>query len=733
MTFHDHLTMERRARLAAERLFEQRQAELCEANRMVSEHSRRLTTEFAQKRDEAEHLRDENEIVRHDLVRAQDAVEVAERRLWDSIETIQDGFAVFDGSSRLVTANHAYLAVFDGLSDVGTGTSYHDLLKIAVEEGLVDIGTESRTAWCARMLARWRQPVIEPAVIRFWNGRYVRLLDRRTHAGDMVTLALNITSTIRREKALKKAREKAEAANRAQSAFLANMSHEIRTPMNGVVGMADILLESGLDEEQRLYVQTIRNSGEALLTIINDVLDYSKIEAERLTIYPAPFDLENTIQEVLTLLSPKAQEKRILLELDYDLFLPTRLVGDGGRFRQVLTNLVGNAVKFTESGSVKVRVLGRPAGPGYRHVTISVEDTGIGIAPEMRRHIFGEFNQVEGEMNRRFDGTGLGLTISKRLVELMAGDIWVESEVGKGSCFSFRVKVPVAEEEGEERKVADWIDRAFLLDPDDRSRQATTAQLVALGLPVVRVADGRALRATPLGPRDILVVSDPSGDKSACDKLGQLILDVRPTLTLLLTRNAACPSPDDGAGRIEVMRHPVLRQHLLEALETPACPAADDAKTPVLPAAAKTRRLRVLAAEDNKTNQLVFSKMVSSMDIDILFANDGKEAVELFQTFRPDILFTDISMPVMDGKEAASSIRKIEETEGLPRTPIVAMTAHAMEGDERSILAAGIDHYLTKPVRKAALAEHILAAAGPGVLPPLPDTRADAPLAAAAG
>ncbi len=721
MTFHDHLAMERRARLAAERLFEQRQAELCEANRKVSEHARRLTDEFVHQREEATTLRNENVSVRHDLERAQDAIQIAERRLWDSLETIRDGFAVFDRESRLIAANKAYLSVFDGLTEIRPGIDYRRLLEIAVEEGLVDIGADSRSDWCARMMARWRQPVLEPKVIRFWNGRYARLIDRRTRDGDMVTLALNITSTIRREKALRKAQETAEAANRAKSAFLANMSHEIRTPMNGVVGMADILLSSGLDEEQRLYVQTIRNSGEALLTIINDVLDYSKIEAERLRIYPAPFDLEKTIQEVLMLLSPKAQEKGIHLDLDYDLFLPTRLVGDCGRLRQILTNLIGNAVKFTDAGTVRVRVIGRPGGPGYRHVTISVEDTGIGIPSDMHRHVFGEFSQVENETNRRFDGTGLGLAISKRLVELMSGDIWLESEPGKGSCFSFRVKLPVAEEEGVERKVADWIDRAFLFDPEERSRQATTAQLVALGLPVVRVSDAHALKAAPPGASDILVISDPRNALGTGDRLRQLVSGVHPAITLLLSRNAT-PAPGENSGPVRVIPHPVLRQDLLDVLETLPPPGNEsDTEGPDTPPSGNApRRLRLLAAEDNKTNQLVFAKMLSGFDIDIEFANDGQEAVELFRKFRPDIVFTDISMPVMDGKDAAREMRALEERAGLPRTPIVAMTAHALDGDEQDILSAGIDHYMTKPIRKMVLSEHILSAATDAMVPPAP-------------
>ena len=720
MSYHESLTVERRARLAAERIFERRQAELAEANQKIAAHARFLTDQFTVKRQEAEALRQESRIVRHDLEQAQSAVQIAERRLWDSVETIRDGFAVFDEDGTMVAANPAYLAPFEGLDQVAPGITYRELLEIAVGEGLIDIGTERRSAWCARMLARWRQPVIEPVTMRFWNGQFARLIDRRTRDGDMVTLALNITSTIRRERALKRAREKAEAANRAKSAFLANMSHEIRTPMNGVVGMADILLEMPLSDEQRLYIQTIRNSGEALLGIINDVLDYSKIEAQRLTLYPAAFDLEHTIQEVLTLLSPSAQEKGIALSLDYDLFMPTHLVGDAGRIRQVLTNLIGNAVKFTQGGSVTVRVVGRPGGPGFRHVTVSIEDTGIGIPPEMRRHIFGEFNQVENEMNRRFDGTGLGLAITKSLIELMSGDIWVDSEVGRGSCFSFRLKLPVADADGARRKVSDWIERAFLIDPDEKSRQLTTSQLVALGLPVVAVKDGLHLRKTPIGERDILVVSDPLGEKANCARFRSLLDDVRPALTLLLTRNPVCQMPRESHA-VRVLPHPVLRQHLLEVLDGLELnpPEEDGTVSPGQPSPPSQRRLRLLAAEDNKTNQLVFAKMLAGLDIDLVFADDGQEAVEKFRSLQPDIVFTDISMPRMDGKQAAAEMRRLEAELRRPNVPIVAMTAHALDGDADAILAAGIDHYLTKPIRKAELVSRLLSAVTPDILPPI--------------
>ena len=242
-----------------------------------------------------------------------------------------------------------------------------------------------------------------------------------TPDGGRVGLRVDITELKVQQAALETARSEAEAANRAKSAFLANMSHEIRTPMNGVVGMAELLCDTALNEEQRLFAETIRSSGEALLVIINDILDYSKIEAERLTLNPEPFDLERTIHEVTMLLQPKARAKGIDLLIDYDMFLPTRFVGDPGRLRQILTNLIGNAVKFTDAGHVLVRAIGLDGAEGAKHLHITIEDTGIGIAPQNIDHIFGEFNQVESQQNRKFEGTGLGLAITRRLIELMGG------------------------------------------------------------------------------------------------------------------------------------------------------------------------------------------------------------------------------------------------------------------------------------------------------------------------
>lgn len=416
MEFAEQIAAERRARLAAERLLEQKKSELYEANQKLSVRARMLSREvqvtqagLSTAQSEAAEFRERYTSTKRRLAEAESAITIAERRLWDSLETIRDGFAVFDRSNVLMAANRAFLSIFDGLEMVRPGIAIHELLLLLAEEGIVDTGGLKAKSWQERMLKRLEPHRIESAVLKIWNGQYVKLIDRRTRDGDLVTLALNITEQINREQQLQDARQKAEAANRAKSAFLANMSHEIRTPMNGIIGMADMLGETDLDEEQRVCIDTIRSSGEALLVIINDVLDYSKIEAEKISFKTKPFDLERCIHEVVTLLGPGAYDKNLQLAVDYDLFMPTTYIGDAGRVRQVLTNLVGNAIKFTEEGHVVIRVVGLPGETEEEYrVHVTVEDTGIGIPPDKLEDIFREFHQVENDRNRTHDGTGLG-------------------------------------------------------------------------------------------------------------------------------------------------------------------------------------------------------------------------------------------------------------------------------------------------------------------------------------
>ncbi len=831
MDLTERLAKERRGRLAAERLLEQKTRELFAANEKLAMHARSLSDQIVEQRQvvhsvrsEAEELKGQNSRFLHDLERAHTAAVMAERRLWDSINTIRDGFAVFDGRLKLVTANNAYLAFFSG-HGIPPGTSYADLVRLAVKMDLVDFRGEDPEAWIARMIARLDDDPVETETVRLTNGNWIRLVDRRARDGDMVSLVFDITEEMRiwaaiealpdgfvlfdreerlltcnqryrdmfpdsaeamipgtsfedllrhglknshvpeakgreeewladrlkrfreakdvsecqlatgrwiiesdhvtpdggrvglrtditqlrdQQAALESARKAAEAANRAKSAFLANMSHEIRTPMNGVVGMAELLCDTALSEEQRLFAETIRSSGEALLVIINDILDYSKLEAERMTLHPEPFDLERTIHEVTMLLQPRAREKGLDLMIDYDMFLPTRFVGDPGRLRQVLTNLIGNAVKFTETGHVLTRVVGIEAEDGRLQLHVTVEDTGIGIAAEHLDHIFGEFNQVEDERNRKYEGTGLGLAITQRLIERMGGAVWVDSEAGKGSSFGFRITLPVAEG-AEPVRPPVTIRRALVVDDQFINRTILERQLAPCGIAVTLCRTGaEALAALTADPSYDVLLSDH--DMPEMDGL-MLAARVRAEghrlpIVVLSSNPARARDREDAAEVDAFLQKPVLRAELYRRLEELAGPPVEAVAPPepVAPVAeVPLRQMRVLAAEDNKTNQLVFQKMVKGIDIELRFANNGREAVEIWQTFQPDLIFMDISMPEMDGKEATRAIRAAEG--GAAHVPIVALTAHAMDGDADGILASGMDRYLTKPLRKIAIAE----------------------------
>jgi signal transduction histidine kinase/CheY-like chemotaxis protein len=824
MDIADRLAKERRARLAAERLLQMKSNELFAVNEKLALHARNLFDQVVEQRavtrsalSETEDLKGQKERFVNDLDRAHTAAVMAERRLWESIDSIRDGFAVFDHDLRLIAANVAFRQVFAGV-DASEGVYYSELLNLAGEAGLFDIGETEVRAWVADLLARAEQDASNPAVLHLKTGEWLQLSDRRTRDGDVVILLQDITEQMRMKvaieaipdgfvmfdrherlimanrnyinavpgldevarpgarledilrvgigsgtyldavgreedwlaehrkgegeltlhtvagrwlrkmdhptpdggrvslhvditelkaqtEALEAAKVAAEGANRAKSAFLANMSHEIRTPMNGVVGMAELLCDTALTEEQRLFAETIRSSGEALLVIINDILDYSKIEAERLTLHPEPFDLERTIHEVVMLLQPRARAKGLDLMIDFDMFLPTRFVGDPGRTRQVLTNLIGNAVKFTEAGHVLIRVVGLEDAPGHQQLHVTVEDTGIGIASENLGHVFGEFNQVETAANRKFEGTGLGLAITRKLIERMGGEVWVDSEFGRGSSFGFRVPLAVAEDaQAPELPVS--VRRALVVDDQFINRTILERQLVPCGIEVALCRSGAdALALLAQGQVFDVVLTDhhmPDMDGLA---LAGHIREGGWTMPVLLLTSSPVEVRDAAEGLLTaVVQKPVLRADLYRRLNALSAPAIAPTAEIAAPAMGTKRPMRVLAAEDNRTNQLVFRKMVQDTGIELTFANNGHEAVELFQTLDPDLIFMDISMPEMDGREASRAIRALEVATG-GHIQIVALTAHAMDGDATDILAAGIDHYMTKPLRKAAIVE----------------------------
>lgn len=724
--FDDRLARERRARLQAERLLAQRSEELYSANKKLAEHAHALSHQVIEQREANEALVGRSTKAQAALEIATEKADVAERRLWDSLTAVEDGFAIFDQDWRMVVANPAYINAFDGVTDVAPGASYDAILRIAVEEGLVDLEGVAPDEWVDRMTSRWEAPNIDQIDLKLWNGVYVRLLDKRTPDGDIVSLALNITDTIRHQQQLSEARDAAETAARAKSAFLANMSHEIRTPMNGVVSMADLLRETDLDEDQRLYADTIRNSGEALLVIINDVLDYSKIDAEKLVLHNESFDLESMVHEIFRLLQPGLQGKNLSLKLDYDIFLPDRMIGDRGRIRQILTNLIGNAVKFTTDGSVTVHIVGVPRDHPEDKVPlrIVVQDTGIGIPYEMQKHVFGEFNQVESESNRRYDGTGLGLAISRKLVALMGGDMWLDSEPDVGSSFGFSLILDCDPEAITQPvpPLPEGYRTVVVIGQDNSLPDGLEANLRKLRAEVRFVPEVPDLATIPDARAVVLLQEDLAEDQGKSLRAQGFTGTIIGVTAADMARDTGDLTWIRGAAPLLALHDALIPTAPMGEAETsgqidPPNDAPNVASAPPDPEPDPARRLRLLAAEDNKTNQLVFKTMLKTLDLDLTLVENGRLLVEAYKDSPPDLIFTDISMPEMDGTSAAEAIRDHEASEGLPPVPIIAMTAHAMAEDKTRILASGIDDYLTKPLKKADLHNRIRMNAPDGVDP----------------
>jgi PAS domain S-box-containing protein len=653
----------------------------------------------------------------------EEALRESERRYRQIIEGTSDVVYTTDAEGRFVYMNAPATRLTGYSEDELLGMEYLNLVAPKWKRRV-------QAYYLRQIRGQVRETTFElPIILKSGEERWIEQSVTVLVDGDKVIgfqgIVRDVTERKQMEAALAQARDEALEASRLKSEFLANMSHEIRTPLNAVIGMTGLLLDTRLDAEQRDYVETVRNSGDALLSLINDILDFSKIEAGKMELEDQPFEVRTAVEEALDVLAPKAADKSLELAYLIEETVPTMVVGDVTRVRQVLVNLLGNAVKFTKEGEVTVIATGKQlAQPGRYEVHFEVKDTGIGISEEAQARLFQSFSQVDASTTRKYGGTGLGLAISKRLVEMMGGRIWVESEVDTGSVFHFTIQAAAAPSTGRVSKLESLPKlrgkRILIVDDNETNRYIFSRQMDSWGMRPIAVESGvAALALIKQGEvYDAAILDMQMPDMDGSELAAEIRQHVGATaLPLLMVSSLGRRQEDvEGLELVAYLTKPVKSSRLFDVLVDIFAGHSARKPSQVMhfkydDEMAVRHPLRILLAEDNLVNQKVALRMLERMGYRADVAANGLEVIEALERQRYDVVLMDVQMPEMDGLEATRHIRRDRPSHDQPY--IIALTAHALSGDRERLIEQGMDAYISKPVRAEQLVKALEMAVPP--------------------